>query len=345
MSARAHLTVVSSSDAPAPPYPSDTRAKGWRFELDLERIRVSDTWALAPADLKPWLLMLWATAWEQTPCGSLPAEDELIAARIGMDARQFKVNRDLLLRGWVLHADGRLYHPVIVGRVHEMLDRRRSDAERAAAYRAAKLKAAAEKAIGAAGKGQSASACVTRDFGVSSTPEPEPVIQVPPNPPEGGPPPTGRKIRSQPAEQAPPADVPDPPGRRRRTRAAPAEQDDPMIELETWLRQCREQGVKPIPPDDVVFRYAETVGLPLPILQLHWWAFKRRRGQAKKRQRGAAGWRQAFRNSVEGNWFRLWFVDGDRCALTSHGRQQEIAMQAEQAERGAGQTDGDGEGA
>lgn len=34
------------------PYPCDTRAKGWRFELDHERIRQSDTWALAPPEIR-----------------------------------------------------------------------------------------------------------------------------------------------------------------------------------------------------------------------------------------------------------------------------------------------------
>lgn len=78
------------------PYPGDTRAKGWRFDLDHERIRQSDTWALATAELRPWLLMLWMVAWEQTPCGSLPDSDELIAARIGMSSKAFDKHRAVL---------------------------------------------------------------------------------------------------------------------------------------------------------------------------------------------------------------------------------------------------------
>ena len=66
------------------PYPADTRAKGWRFELDMEQVRQSDTWALSPAEARPWLLLEWAVAWEQTPCGSLPNDDTLIAARLEM---------------------------------------------------------------------------------------------------------------------------------------------------------------------------------------------------------------------------------------------------------------------
>jgi hypothetical protein len=112
------------------PYPADTRAKGWRLELDHERIRQSDTWAITPAEIRPWLLMLWMTAWEQTPCGSLPNDDALIAARIGMAPKAFAKCRDKLMRGWTLADDGRQYHAVLTQRVGEMLERRRKDAER-----------------------------------------------------------------------------------------------------------------------------------------------------------------------------------------------------------------------
>jgi hypothetical protein len=119
------------------PYPSDTRAKGWRFEIDHERIRQSDTWALASPDLRPWFLMLWMVAWEQTPCGSLPEDDTLIAARIGMSPKAFQRHRALLMRGWWLADDGRLYHDVLVLRVRHMLAKRAKDAKRTADYRAA----------------------------------------------------------------------------------------------------------------------------------------------------------------------------------------------------------------
>ena len=120
----------------APPYPPDTRARGWRFEIDHERIRQSDTWALAGPDIRPWLLMLWLVAWEQTPCGSLPNDDSLIAARIGMAARAFTKHKDVLLRGWVEAEDGRLYHPVVTERVLEMLQYRARSAGRTAKSRA-----------------------------------------------------------------------------------------------------------------------------------------------------------------------------------------------------------------
>lgn len=118
------------------PYPADTRAKGWRFELDLEQISQSDTWALAPQDVRPWLLMLWSVSWQQTPCGSLPGEDAIIAARIGMKPAAFAKHKAVLLRGWEIADDGRLYHPTITQRVLSMLDVKQKEKDRKAAYRA-----------------------------------------------------------------------------------------------------------------------------------------------------------------------------------------------------------------
>lgn len=123
---------------PPAPYPADTRAKGWRFELDHERIRQSDTWALAPPEIRPWLLMLWMTAWEQTPCGSLPDDDELIAARIGMPLEQFQASRKRLLRGWWQAEDGRLYHDTIIERVMALLAAREKERAKKAGQRKGK---------------------------------------------------------------------------------------------------------------------------------------------------------------------------------------------------------------
>jgi hypothetical protein len=127
---------VVPNDTPEPPYPADVRAKGWRFDLDVERIENSDTWTLAPADMRPWLLMLWMRAWTQTPCGSLPANDALVAARIGMDPRLFAGNREILMRGWYRCTDGRLYHPVITESVEAMRDSRKAERDKKARQRA-----------------------------------------------------------------------------------------------------------------------------------------------------------------------------------------------------------------
>lgn len=134
---------------PAPPYDATVRAKGWRLELDYERIEQSDTWALADAmareDSMPYgralLLSMWFAAWKGSPCGSLPAEDRLLAAAIGIPLLIFNEYRGLLIRGWWRASDGRLYHRTLADRVREMLERRRSDANRQAQCRKQKRNA------------------------------------------------------------------------------------------------------------------------------------------------------------------------------------------------------------
>ena len=132
------LSVVGSSKLPEPPYPADTQSKGWRFEIDYQRVEQSTTWALAVDDLRPWLLMLWYKAWQQHPVGTLPDDDEAIAGIIRMPVGAFTAHRKVLMRGWVKHADGRLYHAALTARVHELLQVRDEMRSRQAAYRAVK---------------------------------------------------------------------------------------------------------------------------------------------------------------------------------------------------------------
>lgn len=129
------LAVIDSKPLPEPPYPADTRVRGWRFELDTERMRRSDTWVMADPEWRPWLLMVWITAWDQQPAGSLPADHQIIARHVGMDARLFSAHADILLRGFRRHSDGRLYHPVVVDQVRAMLEVRKAGAERAQRWR------------------------------------------------------------------------------------------------------------------------------------------------------------------------------------------------------------------
>ena len=149
------LSVVSSK-LPDPPYPPDTHVRGWKFQIDHERLFASDTWAIAPQDMRPWLLMLWHTAWTQRPAGSFPSDREIISAKIGMDKRLFDAHADILLRGFVRHSDSRLYHSVIVEQVLQFQEHNRKERDRVAAWRAQR------------------NAYVTRNKHVSTTPEPEP---------------------------------------------------------------------------------------------------------------------------------------------------------------------------
>lgn len=114
------------------PYPADTRAKGWRFEIDYEKVEQSDTWSLA-AEVplaQHALLMMWLVAWTQVPCGSMPNDESVIRAKCRVPAKNWPALRPILMRGWWLAEDGKLYHATITERVLEMLEYRRKEAER-----------------------------------------------------------------------------------------------------------------------------------------------------------------------------------------------------------------------
>ena len=165
--------MTAMTDLPEPPYLPDTKDKGWRFEIDLQQVQQSDTWALALPEIRPWLLMLWVASWQQVPCGSMPSDDKVIAARIGMSFDAFMVAKDVLMRGWYMASDGRLYHKTVTERVIAMLDKKKAERDRQAVYRAAvkARKDAADAAAPVAPQSHyevSSSGVVTRDKHVTN---------------------------------------------------------------------------------------------------------------------------------------------------------------------------------
>ena len=150
----------------APPYPADLEAKGWSLDLDYERIEQSDTWAIASPEQRPWLLMLWLVSWRQVPAASLPNNHRLIAARLGMPESKFAEWADVLLSGWELCTDGRLYHKTLTEHVLRMAAKRTKDRERVANYRAKSQQSNDDV--------DSCNALHTSDQRVSSTPTPTP---------------------------------------------------------------------------------------------------------------------------------------------------------------------------
>lgn len=100
------------------------------------------------------------------------------------------------------------------------------------------------------------------------------------------------------------------------------------ISLADFLQTCRDAGDEAIPEDDAVFAYADRIGLPVEFVGLAWEWFKSR--YAEKRQTGVKGWRQTFRNAVEGNWPKFWFqADDGEWLLTTAGKQAQAARDAE----------------
>jgi hypothetical protein len=138
--------VLVTGSLPAPPYPATLRANGYRFDLDVERVKQSDTYNLCPPEIRPWLWALWCESWLRVPCGTYTNDDEVMAAAIGMPINLFRMHQKVLLRGWTPHSDGRLYHSVITERALAMHHERERWARNKKAQRATQPAATATEA-------------------------------------------------------------------------------------------------------------------------------------------------------------------------------------------------------
>lgn len=96
------------------------------------------------------------------------------------------------------------------------------------------------------------------------------------------------------------------------------------IFFDDWLANAKELGIKPIPEDHAVFKYADKVELPMDFIRLCWLEFKNTfSGNRKKRY---ADWAKAFSNYVRKNYFRLWFEKDGQFQLTTAGIQLQKEM-------------------
>ncbi|MEI7607185.1 MAG: hypothetical protein WCJ64_07360 [Rhodospirillaceae bacterium] len=125
--------------APAPPEPPDCDvSKLPGFMVDTNRLLGSELWAISSGDEFKAAVTLWCRAWHQVPAASLPDVDRLLSsfAGYGRDIKSWLKVRPMALRGFVLCADGRLYHPVLaadavraVVKVRECRERTRAATE------------------------------------------------------------------------------------------------------------------------------------------------------------------------------------------------------------------------
>lgn len=107
--------------------------------------------------------------------------------------------------------------------------------------------------------------------------------------------------------------------------AQPTEPKPKAVTLKTYLAECEKAGTAPVPEDDAVWRHADATGLPDEFLHLAWGVFESRYVDTSQRQAAGRGWRQKFRNAVEGNWFKLWYMNGSGWELTTAGKQAKLA--------------------
>jgi hypothetical protein len=111
------------TESTAPLTTTDIDLKGFPgFVLDVERLLASELVALGTAEEISAALMLWCRAWQQSPPGSLPNDERVLAAF--SKAKNWKKVREMALRGFVLCSDGRLYHRFVCKQVLDAWSKR-----------------------------------------------------------------------------------------------------------------------------------------------------------------------------------------------------------------------------
>lgn len=98
------------------------------------------------------------------------------------------------------------------------------------------------------------------------------------------------------------------------------------VGLKAWVDAIKAKGEKPIPPGDPVLAYADKVGIPRDYLVLAWQQFLHLYTTSRDGKR-YRDWRKVFRNAVEANWLKIWYLDGqtNNYALTTVGHQAQRA--------------------
>ena len=86
------------------------------FIMDINRLLASELMVVGTAEGKWAAFMLWCRSWQQSPPGSLPNDEKILAAFSGAGGR-WKHVRETAMRGFIVCTDGRLYHPVVCEQV------------------------------------------------------------------------------------------------------------------------------------------------------------------------------------------------------------------------------------
>ena len=103
------------------------------------------------------------------------------------------------------------------------------------------------------------------------------------------------------------------------------------ITFSTYIAQCQVAGVKPIPDDHPVRRYAADVHLEPEMLEIAWLTFKDRHlTDPNRRDKRQKDWPATFASSIKGRWYGLWvFGQGGLPVWSSNGMQARAAAQSQ----------------
>ena len=139
------------------------------------------------------------------------------------------------------------------------------------------------------------------------------------------------KRREKSTNREPSVDEPPPNHKPVTNNQKPEKKRFPKVEqtLDQYLADCKTAGVKPIPDEHAVRKYAEDAGIDNEMLQVNWLIFRDRHvGQPKTYK----DWPGAFSNSVKSRWYGLWYIDGDEVKWTSTGLQEKKVIETRMKE-------------
>jgi hypothetical protein len=119
---------------PDPLTPPDCDLRDFAFmPLEVLRLRDSDLAALPDPEAFRAAVIAWCVAWHQVPAASLPNDDGALCRLLGYgrDMKGWQRIREAGgLRGFVLCADGRLYHHVVAEKANESWAKKLAQRER-----------------------------------------------------------------------------------------------------------------------------------------------------------------------------------------------------------------------
>lgn len=328
---------------PAPLTPADCNLQDFAFmPLDVVRLRDSDLAVTSEADEFRCAVLLWCASWHQVPAASLPDDDKILAqyAGYGRVVKEWQKVRAGALRGWVKCSDGRLYHTVVAGKANEawlakLRQRLKTECSRIKKHNerhpGANVPFPEFDAWFSAGCPVGQPLPVPGDKPSMSQGQGDTVSGDTGQRPEGqgGVVPSENASKGQGEGQGQLTTSPKPPD----GGSPPARSKPGAVALQTFLEDCTTKGERPLRDYAPLWRYAESAGLPQDFIALAWVEFRRRflpggTGETKRYK----DWRQAFRKYVEGNYLKLWAIDGNGAYfLTTLGKQAQKIFESKDA--------------
>lgn len=104
--------------------------------------------------------------------------------------------------------------------------------------------------------------------------------------------------------------------------------------LTTYLAECKQAGVKPIPEDHHIRGYMKAAGITEEMGQIAWLRFREEHTTGVRKAKRYIDWPGTFANSIKARWYRLWVVNANgEATWTSEGLQEKRAIEAQRKEQ------------